>query len=515
MNVLFCGDFWQLDPPDGGFLAAIPTEYIKAGRKYAAAPTIAHGQALMWSGGEGGTQGVTELKQCERCDDAWLKEVQEELRNGRLSKNNHAFLHGLPTSVPGSWENGDVACHNPECRKLATAYLDEPLIALARKRKLGTDSNKILKEECSFCAERRKSKCRVAANTEAFGEDKFRKAPAIFANNDVKYDANKSRSQKYANDENLAVTYASAKDTPSLDALREKPGIAADKLTWLQRHDRESGDLYGLLPLIHGMPVALTDHIDRSPDKQLLKGKIGFLHSWVLDEKESSQFQDGVRILNKLPKVVFVKFPDAEWELPGLGVKGLYPITPKRSKWFLDKGRKHPVLKISRQQIPLAPAWAITAHAAQGQTLAAAIVDMQIGRGTSPIASYVAMTRVRCRDDLLIYRPFDRSLFTRGPPQGPELLLKKLRGEYIDWAKIEEEHTPHKRCSLCGFEAFKQDYLIGQWNRKDKRHCCNGCLARKKAEGTPYECKQCHLWKDADAYEERALNCSAHRICQD
>ena len=34
LNVLFCGDFWQLEPPDGGFLAGIPTEFIRAGRKY-------------------------------------------------------------------------------------------------------------------------------------------------------------------------------------------------------------------------------------------------------------------------------------------------------------------------------------------------------------------------------------------------------------------------------------------------------------------------------------------------
>ncbi len=51
--------------------------------------------------------------------------------------------------------------------------------------------------------------------------------------------------------------------------------------------------------------------------------------------------------------------------------EGLYPIKPKRGAWFLDKGRKHPVLKISRQQLPLAPAFAMTAHAAQGQTLPA------------------------------------------------------------------------------------------------------------------------------------------------
>ena len=67
----------------------------------------------------------------------------------------------------------------------------------------------------------------------------------------------------------------------------------------------------------------------------------------------------------------------------------------------------------------------------------AAIVDMQIGAGTSPMSSYVAFTRVKKKEDLLIYRSFDRELFTKGSLEGPELLLKVLRGEQVDWEAIE------------------------------------------------------------------------------
>ena len=515
LNVLCCGDFWQLAPPEGGFLAAIPTDFIQAGRKYKPAPTIAHGQALLWSGPENGIQGVTELIECERCTDAWLKEVQEELRHGRLSDNNHKFLHGLSTTVPGSWVNGDVECGREACRNLATAYLDEPLKQLAKKRKLATDPNVILANECEVCRNERASKARVAQTSDAFRAESFAMAPAIFANNDVKYDANKSRAQRYANEHNLAVTYVSAKDTPSHDAIREKPGIAADKLAWLQRHDRETGDLYGVFPLIQGMPVALTDHIDRNPEKQLLRGKIGYVHSWVLHGEETSTFHQGARILNKLPKVVFVKFSDAEWTLPGLVEKGLYPICPRRSSWFLDKSRKVPMLRISRQQIPLSPAFAITAHSSQGQTMRAAIVDLQIGKETSPIASYVAMTRVRQRSDVLIYRPFDRNLFTRGSPEGPDLLLKTLRGEFVDWKKIEEKYTPHRQCSLCGFQVFKQGFTALQFNRKDQSHCCISCVSRMQEAGTPYECMQCHCWKGEGSFAVADLTKRIHRICAD
>ena len=141
-----------------------------------------------------------------------------------------------------------------------------------------------------------------------------------------------------------------------------------------------------------------------------------------------------------MPKMVVVKFMSPEggevdWKLPGMPENGPYPIVPKKSSWFLDKGRQHPMLRIYRTQLPLAPAFAMTSHAAQGQTLTSgAIVDLCIGRGSNPLGSYVALTRVKHRKHLLIYRPFDRDMFAQGQREGPELLLRLLRGERVDWA---------------------------------------------------------------------------------
>ena len=105
------------------------------------------------------------------------------------------------------------------------------------------------------------------------------------------------------------------------------------------------------------------------------------------------------------------------------------------------------MLGITRTQLPLRPAFAMTAHAPQGQTLKqGAIVDLRIGSGPSPIASYVAMTRVERRDGLLIYRPFERALFQRGPREGPELLLRVLRHDEVNWKEIDEKHTPQGYC---------------------------------------------------------------------
>ena len=58
-----------------------------------------------------------------------------------------------------------------------------------------------------------------------------------------------------------------AKDTVTQDALRAKPSLAAEKLEWLKKHDRDCGDWYGMMPLVHWMPMALADHIDGIEDK--------------------------------------------------------------------------------------------------------------------------------------------------------------------------------------------------------------------------------------------------------
>ena len=53
-------------------MAALPVEYLLKARQFAAKPDVAHGQAILWGDGEGSVQGVTELTECVRTEDAWL-----------------------------------------------------------------------------------------------------------------------------------------------------------------------------------------------------------------------------------------------------------------------------------------------------------------------------------------------------------------------------------------------------------------------------------------------------------
>ena len=130
----------------------------------------------------------------------------------------------------------------------------------------------------------------------------------MFTNDDLKYEVNKLRAEGYASKSGTGIMYCPAKDTPTADALRVRSDLASQKVSWLNRHDRESGDLYGMLPLIEGMPVAMTDHIDRNSDKRILRGRVGYVHSWVLADEEKSVFENGKRMFRKLHRVVLVDF---------------------------------------------------------------------------------------------------------------------------------------------------------------------------------------------------------------
>ena len=72
--------------------------------------------------------------------------------------------------------------------------------------------------------------------------------------------------------------------------------FAVAKSVVAESRDRESGDAYGILPFLKSLPIAMTDHIDRSPDERTLRGRIGTVHSWILADDEKIVSESGKRI---------------------------------------------------------------------------------------------------------------------------------------------------------------------------------------------------------------------------
>ena len=116
-------------------------------------------------------------------------------------------------------------------------------------------------------------------------------------------------------------------------------------------------------------------------------------------------------MLKYMPKAVYVKFDDAAWQLDGMPLDshGVYAIVPRNEYWLLDGKRKHGAcMKVRRRQLPISPDWARTAYSMQGFTLPAAKVDLNFSKNTDPVTGYVALSRVKKADDVLILQPFER-----------------------------------------------------------------------------------------------------------
>ena len=169
-----------------------------------------------------------------------------------------------------------------------------------------------------MCIRDRASRCRVVTSCydSRLQLPKFKDAVVIVANNDARYQINKDRAEAYGRESGAVVRWAIARDQASSAALQTKPCDKRTKMQWLQLPDRSTGDLCGTLPLAIGMPVALTDHWDRSEDKSLLRGSRGHVHSWDWAENDDQ------------PTVVFVKFENADWQLEGTPEPGIYPVWP-------------------------------------------------------------------------------------------------------------------------------------------------------------------------------------------
>ena len=302
------------------------------------------------------------------------------------------------------------------------------------------------------------------------------------------------------------MTWSIAKDKPCNRVLCEKMNIVNEKEVWLSRHDRDCAGLYGTLPLAKDLPMMLTEHIDQNPEHNLLKGRIYYLKRWALDDREDSEYSDNARHLRYPPKVAHMEFWEwvdedgtkveklCSWIIDGVDEPGVYPIKPVAREWFLDQRRANPKLSVKRWQLPLSPAYAITAHGSQGTTLRAAFLELQIGRGVSCIASYVASTRPRKKEDLLIFRAFDRDVFTQGEPEGPCLLLRKMRGEKIDWEAIEKKHVPQRLCKgPCLSVKPKAEFSQKEWLNKEDAHC-KACMQRLREQGKTVRCESCRSW---------------------
>ena len=110
--------------------------------------------------------------------------------------------------------------------------------------------------------------------------------------------------------------------------------LEAKLFSWLRRHDQETGHLPSLYALAVDMPIRLTENVDRG--RQLYRGRKGYIYGWTLSPGCIPVEHEGEFVLDHLPSVIYIRFPEATWQVGKLPV-GVYPLKPKSRTWKVNK----------------------------------------------------------------------------------------------------------------------------------------------------------------------------------
>jgi hypothetical protein len=233
------------------------------------------------------------------------------------------------------------------------------------------------------------------------------------------------------------------------DTIKAKKNIELPDLNrrLLALPDNKTDHLPGYLPLIPGMPILLQENI--ACELGLSNGTPGIFHKLVynptsdsdtnFDEKifpmDTIFIHDAQYALIEIPKSKINKFDSLDPLLVPI------PVIEKTfsvdlEKLYSDKGHVMKLLKsknlkttisVKRKGLPLIPAYSITTHKSQGQTLRKIVLDLNMPPGMVEVASaYVPLSRVQQLTDLVILRDFSINALQVKPSKGQLAELNRL-----------------------------------------------------------------------------------------
>ncbi|KAF5357492.1 hypothetical protein D9758_012512 [Tetrapyrgos nigripes] len=216
----------------------------------------------------------------------------------------------------------------------------------------------------------------------------------------------------------------------------EEPGFhMRTELIKLNFSSQQSRILPGSVQLYVGMPVILKSY-NLCTELGVTNGSIGYVRHIQL-EKCRSGFSYATAVL--------IEFPESSVNIPGLPDKW-FPIVPQSSTFTVtlkDENGQHRRIKCFRKQLPLQPAFTVTGHFAQGQTLAVVLCTFKDG----PAAAYVSASRATQRSGLFLLEEVTLNDLNR-PKLPHELRLGYQRldalehNTLVEWGFIDSDPVP-------------------------------------------------------------------------
>jgi len=219
----------------------------------------------------------------------------------------------------------------------------------------------------------------------------WRKAPIIVSNNDVKDALNERATLDFAAQTKQVVQWYYSTDVHAGRIVSE-PELTSHLL---KMNSGKTNQRLGAIPLVIGMPVMICQNFD--VEGGVVNGCIGTLEK-IRYRVDHDGRRHAISCEINAPSTTVPNMPN----LPPQHVVALEDTVDMRFVHLYSQK----TCTIKHTQVPLIPAFAMTAHKSQGQTMEHAIVDLQSCHGTE--APYVMLSRVTSLEGLAILRPFDK-----------------------------------------------------------------------------------------------------------
>ncbi len=223
-----------------------------------------------------------------------------------------------------------------------------------------------------------------------FTEQKWVAAPIIVSNNDVKDNLNMESTRTFATrtKQQLHLYYATDKKKGRIITdtdLRNK--------LW-SYHSGKTEQRIGILPLCKGMPIMITQNYD--VQNGIVNGCMGTLLkvNYYIDTDGYRHATSCIIQTENTSGPCLSHLNDHET-----------PVLEDETTLTFTHPYSHVRSTFRRSQLPITPAFALTAHKSQGNTLQAAILDIE--SCLSAEAVYVMLSRVKDSNNIRLLRPFN------------------------------------------------------------------------------------------------------------
>ena len=408
VNVIFLGDFWQLNPT--GQIALMSNPYSDKVLGNAKANFI---MSMFWRHDEqtsllpwkDGSR-ILHLTRNERSgEDRWFSHVLNRCRDGSLSEDDYNFLHGYPTDARidfwyaqrnnSEWTHDVHACH----------YKPYSILDAWNGMPLETHQQ----TECKDCWSERKRRARVlhlqSHTTEAqerLGDPYFAASVLITQYNMAVFYFAQERAINFAHQSKNQAFWIQAADSPPNWFCN---GYSANELLelkkkWLAYHAKKTEGVLSLLLCCYDMPFVVKH--SGGPDFKkygVHNGSRCKLKAWKLDETDDKAVQantnEAMIVLQAMPKILYLEMEqELKMPYPGLPPKW-FAMKPVEIYWTLDNDEH---IEIARRGFPLVPNFSTTIDGATGQTLKASIADLgdfgSVPSHHAAMRGYMALSRV-------------------------------------------------------------------------------------------------------------------------